>query len=355
MSSMSLLRQKIQKKESQIVSHLTEGGLKLSPEKRDMLADLNPTVANKAIEIYTALIDQWNIYLSEMGEKPVRAVRPVGSVSYTQQDLSSESDVSYGDIDYLVAFPSDFEGGEFDRRRDDRRVTSKYKDLFVRFLNEKNPATVDVAETTRGSTPLMVMLRLPDGKLVQVDTVVTFPRYSGWMEGRYTPERGIKGYTIGNLYKALGDYLVMSISTEGVIVRTKMGERVASRFSRSKGVETENISTNIRTFLSDIAKYIIGSEDINEDPLLIDTPGVDPDNVTISGLARGIKGLAKTLGSYGVYNTDEMLREVLSNYSSGLRKNVESKRSRFIDDETYEKLLKLNDLVYQKVSREFGA
>ena len=190
--------------------------------------------------------------------------------------------------------------------------------------------------------------------LVPVDTVVTFPRYSGWMEGRYTPERGIKGYTTGNLYKALGDYLVMSIGTEGVIVRSKMGERVPGKFSRSKGIETENISTNIKTFLSDIAKYIIGSDEIDEDPVLSSNPGVDPNNVTIDGLARGIKGLALTLGHYGVYDTDEMLKSILSNYSNGLRDNVESKRNKFIDDETYQKLLKLNDSVFQRVSNEFG-
>jgi len=355
MISSSLIRQFIKEANSVSRDGLEEGGLKLPPEKREMLAQLNPTVVNQAVEIYTGLIDQWNTFLSEVGEKPVQAIRPVGSVSYYQKDLSSESDVSYGDIDYLVAFPSEFEGEEFDRRRDDRRITSKYENLFVRFLNERNPVTVDVAETTRGSTPLMVMLKLPNGKLVQIDTVVTFPRYSGWMEGRYTPERGIKGYTIGNLYKALGDYLVMSISTEGVIVRSKMGERVPSRFSRSKGVETENISTNIRTFLRDIARYIIGSEDIDEDPLLTDEPGVDPSNVTIAGLARGIKGLALTLGNHGAYGADEMLSTVLSNYEAGLRKNVESKRSRSIDDKEYQKLLKLNDSVLQQVSNEFGA
>jgi len=349
MSSVSLLRQLILEE-----AYLREGGLKLSPEKRDMLAQLTPAVVNTAVEIYTDLLDQWNLYLESAGEKPVRAMRPVGSVSYYQQDMSQTSDVSYGDIDYLVAFPSDFEGEEFDRRRDDRRVTSKYENLFVRFLNERSPNTVDIAETLRGSTPLMVMLKLPNGQLVQVDTVVTFPRYSGWMEGRYTPEHGIKGYTIGNLYKALGDYLVMSISTEGVIVRSKMGQRVPSRFSRSKGVETENISTTIQTFLRDIAKYVIGSEEIDEDPLLVSNPGVDPKNVTISGLASGIKGLAMTLGNHDVYSPDEMLRTILSNYESGLRKNVESKRSRFIDDEAYQKLLKLNDLVFQKVAKEFG-
>jgi len=333
---------------------LEEGGLKLPPEKREMLAELNPAVVSQAVEIYERLLGDWNVYLSSMGEDPITPMRPVGSVSYYEQDLSVGDDTSYGDIDYLVAFPSESEGPEIERRRSERGIQSKYRELFVNFLNDKLPASVDIEETLRGNTPFMVMLRLPDGKLVQVDTVITFPRYSGWMEGRYTPERGIKGYTIGNLYKALGDYLVMSIGTEGVIVRSKMSQRVPSKFSRSKGVETENISTNIKTFLRDIAKYIIGSDEINEDPLLSSNPGVNPESVTVAGLARGIKGLALTLGSHGVYDVSEMLNSVLENYSTGLGKNIDNKKKRGIDEKKYQKLLDLNDQVFQQVKQEFN-
>ena len=332
---------------------LEEGGLKLPPEKREMLAKLNPSVVSTAVRIYENLLNEWNVYLSALGENPIIPMRPVGSVSYYEQDLSQGGDISYGDIDYLVAFPSKSEGAEIERRKSEREIQKKYQGLFVNFLNESRPESVDIEETLRGSTPFMVMLRLPDGKLVQVDTVITFSRYTGWMEGRYTPERGIKGYTIGNLYKALGDHLVMSIGTEGVIVRSKMGERVPSRFSRSKGVETQNISTDIGVFLRDIAKYIIGSEEINEDPILTSNPGVDPENVTIAGLARGIKGLALTLGDYGAYNENVMLSSILKNYKAGLQKNIENKKRRGLDDKSYQKLLDINDRVLEIVNKEF--
>ena len=334
---------------------LEEGGLKLPPEKREMLAQLNPSVVSTAVRIYENLLNEWNVYLSALGENPVIPMRPVGSVSYYEQDLSQGDEISYGDIDYLVAFPSELEGAEIEKRKGEREIQKKYQGLFVNFLNERRPDSVDIEETVRGSTPFMVMLRLPDGKLVQVDTVITFSRYAGWMEGRYTPERGIKGYTIGNLYKALGDYLVMSIGTEGVIVRSKMGERVPSRFSRSKGVETQNISTSIGTFLSDIAKYIIGSEEINEDPMLASNPGVDPENVTIAGLAKGIKGLALTLGDYGAYNENVMLSSILENYRAGLQKNIENKKRRGLDEKSYQKLLDINDRVLEIVSKEFNS
>ena len=200
----------------------------------------------------------------------------------------------------------------------------------------------------------MVMIKLPDDSLVQVDTVVTFPRYSAWMKGRYTPQRGLKGYTLGNLYKALGDYLVMSIGTEGVIVRSKLGQRVPSKFSRSRGVKTENISLDIENFLRDIAAHIIGKNDIDEDSLLRENPGIDPENIDISKFALGIRGLANTLDSYKIYNKGEMLRQISASYKEGLRKNVENKRSRGLSDEHYNKLLMLNTSISSIVDKSFG-
>ena len=330
------------------------GGLKLPPRERHKLASLTPVVAGQAIKIYEDLINRWNVYLVTLGEEKVKPLRPTGSVSYHGLDVSDKKSEVYGDIDYLVEFPADSAGTEFEIRQGDRRTDKKYTDLFVSFLNAKRPDIVDVEATLRDNSPLMVIIRLPDGKLVQVDTVKTFPRYSSWMEGRYTPERGLKGYTTGNLYKALGDYLVMSIGTEGVIVRSKMGQRVQSKFSRSKGVETSNISLDIRNFLRDIARYIIGSDDIEEDPLLTKNPGVDPVNVKISGIARGIKGLARTLGKYGVYDTDDMLREIHSGYVENVRKNIENKLNKGLDETAYQKLLQLNDHVAAIVKKEFG-
>jgi hypothetical protein len=330
------------------------GGLKLPPEKRNKLAKLTPDIASHAIKVYIDLIDEWNSYLALSGAEPVKAMQPTGSVTYCSKDLEDESSQEYGDIDYLVAIHSEFDGPEIDRRRDDARLRSKYESLFEMFLNEKQPHCVDIEETLRGSTRLMVMIKLPNDTLVQVDTVITFPRYSSWMKGRYTPQRGFKGYTIGNLYKALGDYLVMSIGTEGVIVRSISDKRVPSKFSRSKGVKTENISLDIENFLRDIALYIISKNDIEEDTLLSSNPGVDPSDIDISKFALGIKGLANTLDRYKIYSKGEMLMQISKNYKAGLKKNVENKRNRGLDDESYDKLLKLNSAVAAIVDEKFG-
>mgnify|MGYP001402350551 CR=1 FL=1 len=330
---------------------LSEGGLKISSEERH---ELTPEIVAQTIDVYISVIDKWNSFLEKRGHEPVIPKRPVGSVSYYQKDImNTESKITYGDIDYLVEFPTSEFQSEEERRKNERSVNNLYESLFAEFLRSERPPEVDVDKTVGTGTPLMVIIRLPTQMLVQVDTVVTFPRYTSWMHGRYTPERGIKGYTIGNLYKALGDYLVMSIGSEGVIVRTRDNERVPSRFSRSRGVETKNLTTDIRNFLVEIAKHIIGKDDIDQDSLLLQNPGVDPDNVSIKDLASGITGLANTLDSYGIYSKTDMLNSISAFYSDGLRKNAESKKARGLDPGIYSQLLDVNKKVIEIVNREF--
>ena len=329
---------------------LSEGGLKLSPEDR---APVTPQIADEAIKIYSDLIDNWNSFLQSRDLQPVEKVGPVGSTSYVDKDILQQRDVEYGDIDYLVSFPV-VDTTEKNFRESERDSKKIYEKEFVNFLTQSTPSGVDVQKTLKpGSSPMMVIVKLSDGTLVQVDTVITHPDYNSWMRGRYTPERGIKGYTIGNLYKALGDFLVMTIGTDGVLVRVKMGERVPSRFSRSKGVETIRITTDIKNFLRDIAQYLIQGE-VREHELLSENPGIDASNVKILGLAKGIKGLALTLEDHGVYNASEMLSKIKDLYSANMRNNVESKKKRGLDQKSYEKLLKLNNEITQLVDEELS-
>ena len=329
---------------------LSEGGLKLSPEDR---VKLTPAIASSAISVYENLIDRWNSYLEKNSTPIVKKIGPVGSSAYVSKDLEQGRNESYGDIDYLVSFPvSGIEGDNF--RKIERDSKKKYEELFVNFLTTEMPKEVDVEKTLKpGSSPTMVIVKLPDETFVQVDTIITHPEYNEWMKGRYTPERGIKGYTIGNLYKSLGDYLVMTIGTDGVLVRTKQGERVSSRFSRSKGVETSRITTDISRFLIDIAKYLV-SEDLRPNSLLSANPGTDSENVKILSLASGIKGLALTLEDHGVYNAKEMIDWIKSMNSKNMRSNVESKKKRGLDEDSYQKLLNLNEKIIKLVDEEIS-
>jgi len=260
---------------------------------------LDPETVRATLSVFHGVISGWNKHLVNKGLAPVQLIRPVGSVSYYEQDIEDDPERIYGDIDYLVSFP--FDEGVIDddtgRRNAENATKRVYMSQLASYLRDQQPPQVDIDDTLRGSPALMI-LKLPDGRHVQVDVIVTFPKYRDWMLGRYTPERTRKGLVMGKLYKALGDVLVLSIGTEGVIARTRDGQRVPSKFR--KGVSVDIVSTDIRNFLVDIAKYLIGQTNIQIDSLLQKNPGVQSENVTLHSLLQGIVGLGKTLEKYDV-------------------------------------------------------
>jgi len=164
-----------------------------------------------------------------------------------------------------------------------------------------------------------VVLRLTSGEHVQVDTVITFDEHVEWMKGRYVPERGVKGFVTGSLFKALGDYLKLTIGTEGVVARLKDGERVTSK--QRAGVKYHKVSGDYRTFLMDIARYLLGDE-ANASKTLVANPGLDPGVSTVADLASGIVGLADTLAAAGTIDKRDMLNAVLSSFREGMKDSV---------------------------------
>ena len=125
---------------------ITEGGLKLSADDR---YELTPDIVFRTIDLYVSLLEIWNTFLARNGHQPVVPVRPVGSVSYYKKDLEDDSGMTYGDVDYLVAFPLEFQESpdESERRQIERDTKRKYEKLFVEFLNSDRPAIVDIEKT----------------------------------------------------------------------------------------------------------------------------------------------------------------------------------------------------------------
>jgi hypothetical protein len=341
MSSIKELRQLIR-------VYLAEGGLKLPPEHR---RDLTPSIVREASSVYREFLKGFNAWLESRGKKPLEPIRPTGSSTYAERDERERPDATYGDIDYLVSFPVEYTDPDLNvRRKEEAAAVKEYTELLTDYLTTARPSMVDV-DLTVGGHPLMIIVKVPSGGLAQVDTVVTHPAYSEWMRGRYTPERGIKGYVTGNLYKALGDYLVLTIGTEGVMARLKDGERVPSKFR--SGVTYRSISTDFRNFFRDIADYVIEGAYV-ADPLLEQYPGMDPDNVNVSDLAYGIIGLARTMERAGEVDATEMLRKIHESFIEGMDDNVLRKLSKEISPEQEAKMRKLNVTQGERVRQIFG-
>lgn len=329
MSTIRILRRLIE-------AYVSEGGLKLPPEQRK---DLTPTIVKDAAEIYRNFIKGFNLWLEALGESPIDPVRPTGSSVHAEKDIVDRPSAVYGDIDYLVSFPVEYTSQDAGvMRKEEAASVKKYLDLLAEYIKSVRPDVIDVDLTLKGN-PQMIIVKVPDVGLVQVDTVITHPPYTEWMKGRYSPERGIKGYVTGNLYKALGDYLVLTIGTEGVMARLRDGERVPSKFRT--GITYKSISTNFRTFFRDIADYIIKGE-YTPDSLLESYPGLDPDNVNLDDMSYGILGLARTLASAGEVDLNDMLSSVYRSFVEGMEENVGRKVSREITPAQEKKLLDLN-------------
>ena len=307
------------------------GGL-LAPELTSG-TKLTPNVVSQANKVYLQAISAWNKSLSSQGLESVQQIKAVGSTSYFEQDNTEEpdelervygtSDVVYGDVDYLVQFPfpSDFSGDETERRREENKVKREYGQLMQDFF--ESPSS---PKEVKAVTQPMVVVELPSGEHVQVDAIVTFPKYSNWMKSRYSSERGLKGYITGNLYAALGDALVLTVGTEGVLARTRNGERVASRLR--KDVIINSVSVDPQNFLMDIAGYIIGSDDFEASPMLKRYSGWDEDAVRISDIGKGIVGLASTLeANMDNFSKKELLGSVLSSFEAKLGGTIDKKRN----------------------------
>lgn len=340
------------------------GGL-LAPELTSK-TKLTPDIVSKANDIYLKAISAWNKSLTSQGLESVQTIKAVGSTAHFERDSTASPDelervygtpdVVYGDIDYLVEFPfpSDFSGDETERRKEENRIKRQYGQLMQEFFDSpESPKEVKAV-----SQPMLV-IELPSGEHVQVDAIVTFPKYSNWMKSRYSSERGLKGYITGNLYAALGEALVLTIGTEGVLSRTRGGERVSSRVR--KDVVIKSVSIDPQSFLIDIARYVIGSDDFEVSPTLNRYSGWDLEEVRLSDIGNGIVGLAETLEmNLKGYSAQYLLDSILWVFKDKLNGTIEKKEKMMAkkgaeDPEKITKLKKQNEKSLNLISSIFSS
>lgn len=340
---------------------LSEGGRKIQHLPKDQKALLSPEVVTQTVTLYRELLDLFNRHLEAKGLDPVTADRPVGSTAYYQEDLADGSETIYGDIDYLVVFPPVNSESLSDARKAQAQGEKLYRDEFLNFLNASPPDFVDV-ELTGDVSPTMAILTLADDKKVQVDMISTVPRYQEWMNARWVPERGVKGYVGGNLYRAIGDSLVLTLGAQGVLARVKDGKRVTSR-DRGKNVNFVQVSVNPRTFFKDIVLYLAGDNALISEELDKHS-GVDPDNISISGIATGAREIAENLEANDALpekfsSAKNLLEEILARFKILLENSVSKKIAPGkdgvkISNEKANSLVKMNSEQYNNVKNEFN-
>lgn len=245
---------------------------------------IKPAVVKIVLNIIQQFVQDFNKWLEPKGVGPVQMGRPTGSGAYHERDQRDDPEKVYGDIDLQMIGPS-VEGatqGQF---------TNYWNGLSDQFVRETQPNYVHPVESKIGHP----IIKIGDDAYVQVDFMWHSPELSQWGATRVTPEHGIKGLLTGNMYSVLGELLGMSIQHAGVQLKTQNGQQVP--FSKQKDVEVQTLTKNPKTFIYDIfqfeAKRILGNA-ANIDPMLRDNPGADINNMKISTLVNGVKGLANS-------------------------------------------------------------
>jgi hypothetical protein len=246
---------------------------------------IKPAVVKQVLSIVQKFVDDFNAWLKPKGLGPVQIGKPTGSGAYHEQDQKENPDKIYGDIDLQMIAPAvaDKTFGQF---------TTYWNSLANDFVRTVNPNYVHPGESKAGHP----IIKIGDNDYVQVDFMWHTPALSQWGASRVTPERGVKGLLTGNMYSVLGELLGMSIQHAGVQIKTQNGQQVS--FSKQKDVVVNTITTNPITFIYDIFQYeaeqILGQKTGNIDNDLRSFPGADINNIKISSLVNGVRGLANS-------------------------------------------------------------
>jgi len=245
---------------------------------------IKPAVVKHVLDIIQHFVKDFNRWLEPKNLGPVQMGRPTGSGAYHEQDQINDPEKVYGDIDLQMIGPP-VEGAS------QGQFTNYWNGLADQFVKETKPNYVHPVESKVGHP----IIKIGEDAYVQVDFMWHSPELSQWGATRVTPEHGVKGLLTGNMYSVLGELLGMSIQHAGVQLKTQNGQQVP--FSKQKDIELHTLTKSPKTFIYDIFQYeatrILGKP-ANIDSLLRDNPGADINNMKISILVNGVKGLANS-------------------------------------------------------------
>lgn len=262
--------------------YLAEGGWS---KKETQSTKLTPAVAKKAVAVLPQFERDFNAFLKKKGLPPIAIGRPVGSSSYIERDLKDNPDKEYGDIDVLMTIPR-LEGTS------EAKNNSTYSDAVKEFAGEKERSYMLHDKESFGNA---IIVKVDDG-YAQVDLVRTFGEHAAWAADRMTPEHGLKGALLGNLYTSFGELFHVSIGPAGVAAKEKDGELVSSRTLKPDKVH--GISLDISKFAQHIVEFI--HKRINDGSklkLVGLTGGMNRENIKATDLAKIIKSVGKTFAA----------------------------------------------------------
>jgi hypothetical protein len=282
---------------------------------------ITPQTVREVLLLMKNLVDQFNSWLQKNHPNlgSISLGEPTGSGYWYQHD---DPNKEYGDIDLQMIAPNPWESTQ-------SSYASQWNQLWESWVEESRPRSVDPVHSTLGHP----IIDIGNNQLVQIDFMWHEPHLRAWGLSRSVPPRGIKGLLNGNLFSVLGAMLNMSIQHSGVQIKTQNGLPVS--FAKRKDVEIQTISSDPQHFFLHILSWLADKpvDQLNVDPLLQQNPGAKWPNPKIESLVNGIKGLARSLESNGLFgkgilkefaNADLWLTKFWNLYEGKALRDIES-------------------------------
>jgi len=259
---------------------------------------LKPIAVSKTLAVVDKFVIDFNKFLKTKGLGPVQRGKPTGSGAYYEKDQQEDPDKVYGDVDLQMIAPP-VEGKSYGQ------YSAYWNGLADEFVKSGSVPYIDTSESKPGHP----IVKIGDNDYVQVDFMWHESKMADWGATRVTPERGVKGLLSGNMYSVTGEIMDLSIQHAGVQLKVVDNQRVS--FSKQKDTQTITVTTNPKTWIYDIFKYQAEQMGLGNpvvDPLLKSNPGTDIENVKISLMANGIKGLAKSFEANKMFGKGDLAK-----------------------------------------------
>jgi len=254
---------------------------------------LTPDTIEKSTEKFKDFLGDLNKFLIDKSLPEIKDYQILGSAGYYKQDQQDKKEVTYGDIDVMVVIPIESAEESSDKKKE-------YIKNVIEFIETSGQNYIDI-ESAKRSDGKQIVIKIDEDTWVQLDLLYTTKIYKDWFAARFTPERGIKGFTMGGMYSALAEVLNIRIGDTGVRAKFKDGKIVSPMLR--KDVVDKLISNSPSTFLRDLSDFLaglFGKKITTIDPNLSAHSGVNPNDVKLKDLTTGVLGFAKTLDANGI-------------------------------------------------------
>ena len=309
---------------------IDEGGW-LKPELTSKTV-LNSETIEKTTERFKSFLSDLNNFLISKSLEPIIDYKILGSAGYYKKDREEMLQVTYGDIDVMIVVPIESEEEVSD-------IKKEYIKSVIDFIQNSNQDYIDKESAIRSDGKQIVM-KIDDENWVQLDLLYTTKIYKDWFATRFTPERGLKGFTMGGMYAALAEILNVRIGDTGVRAKFKDGKIVSPMLR--KDVVDKLISSNPRTFLVDLAEFLaqlFGKQLTNIDSNLSAHKGIDPENIKLKDFTTGVLGFARTLDKNAIltdlgFDYQSFITAIKNKYAEKMKEQYAKKEKKATTPET---------------------